>query len=70
MTFDPHFAFHHYALVLKEETAGHLKILKALAGIDWGQQKETISITYKALIWSKFSYAASIYFPNLSNDVR
>ena len=25
-------------------------------------------MTYKALIWSKFSYAAPIYFPNLSKD--
>jgi len=54
--------------VLKEQTPERLKFLKALAGTDWGQQKETIIMTYKTLIWSKFSYAAPIYFPNLSKD--
>ena len=68
MTFDPHFTFHTHARVLKEQTAERLKILKALAGTDWGQQKETIIATYKALIWYKFSYAASIWFPDICED--
>ena len=68
MTFDLHFTFHTHARVVKEQSPERLKILKALAGTDWGQQKETIIMTYKALIWSKFSYAAPIWFPNLSED--
>ena len=50
VTFDPHFTFHIYARVLKEQTAKRLKIFKALTGIDWGQQKETTIKTYKPLI--------------------
>ena len=68
VTFDPHFTFHTHASVVKEQAAERLKLIKALAGSDWGQQKETIIMTYKALIWSKFSYAAPIWFPNLSED--
>ena len=43
-----------------------LYILKALTGTTWGQQKETLVATYKALIDSIFSYAAPIWFPNTS----
>ena len=41
-------------------------ILKALAGTHWGQQKETILITYMFLIQSLFMHAAPIRFPNTS----
>ena len=40
-----------------------LNILKALTGTTWGQHKETIVATYKALIDSIFSYAAPVWFP-------
>ena len=43
-----------------------LNILKALTGTDWGQHKETLVLTYKALIDSSFSYAAPIWVPNAS----
>ena len=68
VTFDQHFTFHNYARVLKEQTAERLKVLRALPVTDWSRQKETIILTYKALIWSKTYYAASIWFPNLSKD--
>ena len=67
-TFDPHFTFQIHARVLKEQTAECLKILKSLACTDWSQQKETIIMTYKAFILSKFSYAAQIWFANLFKD--
>ena len=60
VTFDPQLIFHIYARVLKEQNAEHLKILKALAGTDWSQQKEMIIMTYKAVTCSKFTYAAPI----------
>ena len=55
VTFGSYFTFHTHASVLKEQTAERLGILKALAGTDCGHQQETISTTFKALIWSKFS---------------
>ena len=49
-----------------ERARSRLNVLKSLAGSTWGQQKETLLITYKALIKSVLSYAAPIWFPNAS----
>ena len=68
VTFDTHFSFQPHVKSLVDRAAGKLKILKALAGTNWGQQKETIIMTYKALIWSILSYAAPVWFPNASAD--
>jgi hypothetical protein len=46
--------------------ANCLQILKALAGTSWGQQKETLLITFKCLMLSIINYAAPIWFPNAS----
>ena len=40
--------------------------MRALAGTTWGQQVETLVITYKSLIRSLFSYAAPVWFPNIT----
>ena len=40
-------------------------ILKALAGTSWGQQKETVLITYKAVRRSIINYAAPVWSTNL-----
>ena len=37
-------------------------------GTNWGQQKETIAITYKASVWSILIYAATIWAPIASQD--
>ena len=47
-----------------------LNILKLLTGTNWGQQKETILITFKSLIGSLFTYAAPIWFTNTSPTSR
>ena len=41
-------------------------VLMALTGTNWGQQKETIIITYNSFIQSLFMYAAPIWFPSTS----
>ena len=43
-----------------------LQILKALAGTDWGQSKENLIMTYKALIRSLIDYGCVIGYPNAS----
>ena len=63
VTFDPHFHFHKHVEAIVERAKNRLSILKALTGTSWGQQKETIVATYKALIDSVFSYAAPVWFP-------
>ena len=42
-------------------------ILKALAGTSWGQQKETIILTYQALGRSVINYAAPIWAPVIND---
>ena len=42
-------------------------ILKALAGTAWGQQKETLLMTYKAVGRSIINYAEHVWSPNLNN---
>ena len=39
-------------------------VLKALAGTNWGQQKETLLLTYKALGRSIANYVASVWSTN------
>ena len=43
-------------------------ILKALAGSSWGQQKETLLVTYKAIGRSIANYAAPVWTPNTSHS--
>ena len=66
ITFDPLLFFHKHAERLAEGSKQGLSILKALTGTDWGQHKETLVATYKAIIDSSFSYAAPIWVPNAS----
>ena len=66
ITLDPHFTFTPHITSLVARASPRLNILKALAGTTWGQQKETIIITFKALIRSLFTYAPAIWFPNAS----
>ena len=42
-------------------------VLKALAGTNWGQQKETLLLTYKALGRSIANYAAPVLSTNASD---
>ena len=66
VTFDTHLHFHKHVEDLVKRAKKRLSLLKALTGTTWGQQKETLVATYKALIDSLFSYAAAVWFPNVS----
>ena len=43
-----------------------LNILKSLAGSTWGQDKDTILVTYKSICRSVLEYAAPIWSPSIS----
>ena len=62
--FDTHFTFSPHINAIADKANNRLRILKALAGSTWGQQRETLLITFKALIRSVFTYAAPIWYPN------
>ena len=66
VTFDPHFTFNQHISSLISRITPRLNIIRALAGTSWGQQRETILITFKSLIRSLITYAAPIWYPNAS----
>ena len=66
VTFDPHLFFHKHVEEIVKKAKPRLNLLKQLTGTDWGQQKETILVTFKSLIGSLISYAAPVWFPNTS----
>ena len=66
VTLDPHLTFASHISNIISRATPRLNILKALAGTNWGQQCETIAITYKSIVRSLFLYAAPIWYPNTS----
>ena len=62
---DPSLSFNKHSQYVAERISGRNNILKALAGTSWGQQKETLLITYKAVGRSIINYAAPVWSPNL-----
>ena len=65
LTLDPHFTFGPHVKTVVGKMATRLKVLKALAGTNWGDAKEDLLLTYKALGGSIIDYAAPIFSPNL-----
>ena len=68
VVFDTHLTFSPHIRYIAERCCSRLKLLAALAGTRWGQQKETLAITYKSLIRSIITYAAPIWYPNSSSS--
>ena len=64
---DTSFAFHHHCEYVANRVSKRNNILKALAGTSWGQQKETLLMTYKAVGLSIADYAAPVWSTNASN---
>ena len=64
VTFDHHFKFNAHVKSLVTRALPRINILRALTGTNWGQQKETIIITYRSLIQSLFIYTAPIWYPH------
>ena len=62
---DPTLSFNKHSQYVAERVSGRNNILKALAGTSWGQQKETLLMTYKAVGRSIINYAAPVWSPNL-----
>ena len=60
VSFDSHFKFNAHVKSLVTRALPVINILKASTGTNWGQQKETILITYMFLIQSLFMDAAPI----------
>ena len=67
---DPFLSFNKHSQYVAERVSGRNNILKVLAGTSWGQQKETLLMTYKAVSKSIINYAAPVWSPNIhdTND--
>ena len=61
----PSLSFNKHSQYVVERVSGGYNILEALAGTSWGQQKETLLMTYKAVGRSIINYAAPVWSPNL-----
>jgi hypothetical protein len=63
VTWDTHFTFSPHARAIATKATGSLRILKALAGTNWGFSKEDIIATYRAITRPILNYAAPIWYP-------
>ena len=64
---DPSLSFNNHSQYVAERVSCRNNILKALAGTSWGQHKETLLMTYKAVGRSIINYAAPVWSPNLQD---
>ena len=62
---DTSLSFNKHIGYIAERVSSRNNILKALAGTSWGQQKETLLLTYKAVGRSIINYAAPVWSTNL-----
>jgi hypothetical protein len=67
VTFDTAFTFAPHCQGIASRVRKKNCILRALTGTSWGQQKETLVATYKALGRSLINYAAPVWTPVASN---
>ena len=63
---DTFFSFNKHCVQVANRISKRNNILKALAGTNWGQQKETLLMTYKTLGRSIADYAAPVWSINAS----
>ena len=63
VTWDTHLTFAAHARDITARSASSLRISKALAGTNWGFDKETLVHTYKAITRPVLNYGAPIWIP-------
>ena len=64
---DTFFSFNTHCVQVANGVSKINDVFKALAGANWGQQKETLLLTYKALGRSIANYAAPVWSTNASD---
>ena len=66
VTFDTMYTFSKHIKTTVSKAKLKINILKSLAGSSWGQDKETLVITYKSICRSVLEYGAPIWAPAIS----
>ena len=64
---DTYFSFNAHCVQVDNRICKRNNVLKAFAGTNWGQQKETLLLIYKALGRSIANYAAPVWSTNSSD---
>ena len=65
---DTFFSFNNHCVQKANRVSKRNNVLKVLAGTNWGQQNETLLMTYKALGRSSVNYAAPVWSTNASES--
>ena len=65
---DPSISFHKHCNYVSDRIDKRNNMLKALVGSSWGQDKETLLMTYNALGKSIANYAAPVWSTNASDS--
>ena len=63
LNFDPKLNFSEHIKQTEAKSKATLKLVKALAGTDWGQQKETLVTTFKQFTRPVIEYACPVWAP-------
>ena len=69
LTFDPKLTYNRQVANATQKANSRTKILKALTSSSWGKDKETLLVTYKALIRPHLEYGNTIYSPLITNTL-
>ena len=67
LTFDPKLTFAEHVKNTEDTSKKALKLVKALSGTTWGQQKETLVNTYKQYVRPVIEYASPVWSPIVSD---
>ena len=66
--YDTMFTFSHHVKETVKKGKAKVNILKALAGSSWGQDMETLTITFKSVVRSTLEYATPVWNPIISES--
>ena len=66
VVFDTMHTFSHHVKSTVSKAKTKLNIIKALAGTSWGQDQETMVLTYKSVCRSVLEYASPVWSPHIS----
>jgi hypothetical protein len=61
VVYDTMYTFSHHVTETVKKAKTKVNVLKALAGTSWGQDKETLLMTYKSVCRSTLEYAAPVW---------
>ena len=65
VTFDTAYTFTPHCKNSATKAKGRVNIMKALSGTSWGQSKETLLITFQAIVRPVLEYAAPVWAPTI-----